>query len=183
MSFLSNQVERMEELYGHPDQLSITIETSQSELNRIRDSMHHGRAHDVTMFIRKGDEYIFIAKPFYPPGLYRAPSGGVHRGEDFIAGAKREAMEETGVAIEIEKYIIRIKARFESASDHIDWTSHVFMARYLSGEINPIDTDEISEARLVRLEEIQKFREIMLASDRAGFKYRAFLTDEAVKRL
>jgi 8-oxo-dGTP pyrophosphatase MutT (NUDIX family) len=145
--------------------------------------MRDGRAHDITLFIAKDDGYIFIAKPFYPPGLFRAPSGGVHPDEDFEAGAKREAIEETGVQIELVKYILRIEARFESSYDFIYWTTHIFTARYLSGNIEPQDKREISVARLVHLDEIPAFREIMLRDGRGGFRYRAFLTDEATRRL
>ncbi len=39
--------------------------------------LDNGRAHDVTLYIEKDNGYIFIAKPFYPAGLFRAPSGGI----------------------------------------------------------------------------------------------------------
>ena len=183
MSFLSAQVAEMEKRYGHPDYLTFAVETTEREIARIRSSMRHGRAHDVTLFISKDDGYIFISKHFYPPGLYRAPSGGVHHNEDFVSGAKREALEETGVEIEIVKYILKINVKFESENDAVDWISHIFTARYVSGEIVPQDKHEIKEARLIHLEEIPKFKEIMLNYGIAGFKYRAFLTDEAIKRL
>ncbi len=175
----------MEKRFGKPDLLSFTQSVTEKELARIRRSMRHGRAHDITLFIAKDDGYIFIAKPFYPPGLFRAPSGGVHDGEDFEVGALREAFEETGVTVALRKYILSIEVRFEipGGGDHIDWTSHIFTADHLSGEIDPVDKYEISAARLVGLDEIPMFREIMLKSDNGGLRYRAFLTDEAIKRL
>jgi ADP-ribose pyrophosphatase YjhB (NUDIX family) len=173
----------MERQYGTPDHLSTSQEMTQSEFAIVRASMKNGRSHDITMFIVKDDRFIFIAKPFYPSGLFRAPSGGVHPGEDFESGAKREAREETGVEIDLNKYILRIDARFFSQSDYIDWTSHIFKATYIAGAIEPQDTREISAARLVHRSEIPHFREIMLQSDIGGLKYRAFLTDEVLKRL
>jgi 8-oxo-dGTP pyrophosphatase MutT (NUDIX family) len=173
----------MERLLGKPDHLYITEPALQPEIDRIRRSMKRGRAHDITLFIRKDDGYIFIAKEFYPPGLFRAPSGGVHPDEHFIDGAKREAMEETGVEIELERYILRIDACFKSETDKVDWTSYIFTAKHLSGEIDPKDTYEISAARLVRLDEIPMFRELMLQSNNAGLRYRAFLTDESLRRI
>jgi 8-oxo-dGTP pyrophosphatase MutT (NUDIX family) len=173
----------MEPRFGVPDHIAHVQPARPEELARIRRSMHGDRSHDITLFIAKDDGYIFIAKPFYPLGLYRAPSGGVHRNEDFMAGAKREALEETGTEIELVKYILSIDVRFECPPDAIDWNSHIFKARWVSGEIIPRDTREISAARLVYLHEISGFREIMLHSDLSGLRYRAFLTDEAVKRL
>jgi 8-oxo-dGTP pyrophosphatase MutT (NUDIX family) len=172
----------MERLFGVPDCLSTTQEMTPTQLNIVRASMKNGRNHDITLFIAMDNGYIFIAKPFYPPGLFRAPSGGVHPDEDFIAGAMREAFEETGVEIELKKYILRIDVRFYTADDVIDWTSHIFKASYLAGEIDPQDRHEISAARLVSLSEIPYFRELMLKSDLGGLRYRAFLTDEAIKR-
>lgn len=183
MSFLSSQIAEMEGLYGHPDYLTFTVNATSKEIDRIRSSMKRGRAHDITLFIAKDDGYIFISKHFYPPGLNRAPSGGVLPGEDFITGAKREALEETGVKIELQKCILRIGVKFQSEDDTINWTSHVFAAKYICGEIVPQDTREIKEARLIKVDEIPKFKEIMLNSGNAGFRYRAFLTDESIKRL
>jgi ADP-ribose pyrophosphatase YjhB (NUDIX family) len=180
---LAVQEKQMERRFGTPDRLSRIQPLTQPELDFIKSTVTGGRAHDITLFISKGDSYIFIAKPFYPPGLFRAPSGGVQLGEDFEAGAKREAREETGVEIELEKYFLRIEVRFQAPDDYFDWTTYIFTARYLSGEIDPQDKREISGARLVTLSEIPKFREIMLSSGRGGFAYRAFLTDEAIKRL
>ena len=183
MTFLVTQIPEMERLYGIPDNLSITVPADQVEVDRIKRSMKRGRAHDITLYIRKDDGFIFIAKPFYPQGLFRAPSGGVHPGESFIDGAKREALEETGVEIELERFILKIEVRFQSTADHVDWTSHIFEARYISGDIIPQDTFEISAARWVHPGEIPIFRNLMLQSENAGLRYRAFLTDESMRRL
>lgn len=183
MSFVSAQTEKMEMLYGKPDCLNKTQKMTVEELAIVRASMKEGRAHDITLYIKKGDGYIFIAKPFYPPGLYRAPSGGVQRGENFESGAKREALEETGVDIELEKYILRIDVSFQSPGESIGWTSHIFTARYKGGEIEPLDRREIREAKLIYLHEIPRLQEMMRNSGSGGLIYRAYLTEESVKRL
>lgn len=183
MSFISSQMEGIERLYGKPDCLDKTQEMTVDELAIVRASMKEGRAHDITLYIKKGSGYIFIAKPFYPPGLYRAPSGGVHRGEDFEAGARREALEETGVDIELERYILRINVRFHSPGESLDWTSHIFTARYTRGKIEPIDKNEIREAKVVYPHEIPGLQEMMRNSGSGGLIYRAFLTEESAKRL
>jgi ADP-ribose pyrophosphatase YjhB (NUDIX family) len=183
LSFLSYQIAEMERSYGHPDYLTFFVKATSKETDRIRSTIKRGRAHDITLFISKDDGDIFISKHFYPPGLYRAPSGGVHPDEDFITGARREALEETGVEIELQKYILRIDVKFQSEDDTINWTSHIFTAKYKGGEIMPQDAHEIKEARLIQLDEVPNFKEIMLKSGNAGFRYRAFLTNESIKRL
>ena len=183
MSYLALQIQQMEKLYGCPDEIAFVQPVTPEEYKRIARSMKNGRAHDITLYIKKEDGYIFIAKHFYPPGLYRAPSGGVKPGEDFQDGAKREAREETGVDIDLVKYILRIQVRFENESDRIDWTSHIFLADYVKGEIEPQDKREIKEARLIYPHQIPGFIEKMRETKIGGLNYRAFLTEEISKRL
>ncbi|UCE65735.1 MAG: NUDIX hydrolase [Candidatus Zixiibacteriota bacterium] len=183
MSFLAQQIPLMESLFGYPDELAFVQPVTADEYKRIAGSMKNRRAHDLTLYIKKDDGYIFIAKHFYPPGLYRAPSGAARPGEDFKDGALREAREETGVEIELVKYIMRINVRFENEADRIDWTSHIFLANYISGDIEPQDKREIKEARLIFPDEIPGFAEKMRETKIGGLNYRAFLTVEVGKRL
>ena len=184
MSYLNPaDIAAVEAQFGRPKELTTQIAMTKKELLMVRRSQHGGRAHDLTMFIFNGDKMLFIAKHFYPKGLFRAPSGAAKPGEGIIAGAIREAYEETGTKVAIEKYILRIKVKFICDDDHIDWTSHVFIARYISGEIDPRDKREIREARFVGVDEIPRFAEIMRKSNIGGFHYRAYLTDQALKEI
>jgi 8-oxo-dGTP pyrophosphatase MutT (NUDIX family) len=183
VSYLRAQLDDMERLYGRPDVISKVQSMRPDELQVVRASMKKGRAHDITLYIRKDVGFIFIAKPFYPPGLYRAPSGGVGPGESFEDGARREALEETGVSIDLEEYILRINVRFESPEDSLDWVSHIFTAKYTGGEIEPVDKDEIKDARIVCRDEIPGMQKMMLDSGSSGLAYRAYLTEESLKRL
>jgi 8-oxo-dGTP pyrophosphatase MutT (NUDIX family) len=183
VSYTDRVIVEMEDKYGVADEIFCTQDVDSHEFRRIHRSMSRGRTHDITLFVAKDNGFVFIAKHSYPEGLFRAPSGGLNKDEDFIVGAKREAFEETGLDIELERYVLRIRVRFQSSDGHIDWTSHVFMARHIAGAISPRDTYEIREARLVTLDEIPRFQEIMRKSNIGGFQYRAFLTDEVLKRL
>ena len=125
-----------------------------------------------------------IRKPIHPPGVFRAPSGGLTPGEPFKEGAKREAREETGLEIEIERYLLRIQVRFICDEENIEWTSHVFSARAVGGELAPQDTREILATRWATLEELQgPIREAVLASGWGLLDYRVTLTDRAVALL
>jgi 8-oxo-dGTP pyrophosphatase MutT (NUDIX family) len=173
----------MEKEFGRPDKLSFVQQVTPDEFDRIARSMKHGRSHDITLYIRKNSGYIFIAKPFYPPGLFRAPSGGVKPEEDYVEGARREALEETGTDIKLVEYILRINVKFEKRLDIIDWTSHIFLADYINGDIYPQDKREIKEARLIFPHQIPGFIEKMKETKIGGLNYRAFLTTEMSKRL
>lgn len=151
------------------------------ELAMIRASSRGWRAHDVTFFIRDpAGRIAAIRKPSFPPGAFRVPSGGVRRGEEFLAGVQREALEETGLRIELERYLLRVRATFTHAGDAIGWTSHVFSARG-EGELRPRDTDEVAEARWVTTAELQgPIRAALLRSGRSLLAYRVALTDRAL---
>jgi len=176
-------IKEVEARYGVPRDLQMQLETSLEEFTTIRESQKDGRSHDLTFFIFKGEELIFIAKPWYPPGMYRAPSGGLHPGESFAEGAKREIYEETGVDVEIEKYLLRIDVTFTCGDDRIDWKTHIFKVKYLHGESHPIDTEEIKEVKLVKISDVPQIKRIMLSLNSTGLAYRARLTDEVLEIL
>lgn len=92
-----------------PLEVAFEIPYRASEFDFLKRSQKHGRAHDVTLVIFRGPEIAVIAKPHYPPGLYRPPSGGVNPGESFEAGALREAREETGLDIALVRYLARAR--------------------------------------------------------------------------
>jgi 8-oxo-dGTP pyrophosphatase MutT (NUDIX family) len=173
----------IEELYGRPDERTVRFEMDAREFDGLKNSQKNGRSHDVTMFIRKDGKFIVIAKHFYPPGLYRAPSGGINPSEDFISGLKREAREETGCEIDPKSYIMRVNVDFFCNSETVNWVSHVFVADYLSGELAPRDTKEIREVTVAAPEDFKRFREIMLASSIGGLHYRAYLHDEVLEKI
>ena len=168
--------------YGQPGLAAFEFNVKPDEYRRILRSQKDGRNHDITLYIRKNDQVVVIAKPFYPPGLYRAPSGGLQPGEDFRSGAEREAMEETGCRIEFEKFLLRTEVAFVCGRDRIDWRSFVFQAHYAGGNFEFTDKREIKEVRLASLDEFTGFSRIMRASEIGGLHYRAALHD-AVKGL
>ncbi len=168
--------------YGQPELKRFEISVSEKEYQRIRSSQKNGRNHDVTLYIFKDDKLIVIAKPFYPPGLFRAPSGGLNPGEEFIVGAYREAHEETGCEIELEKFLLQTEVYFKTKDKSLKWRSFVFLAKYLSGNFEFTDTREIKEVRLANLTEFKQFSKIMRESQIGGLHYRAALHD-TVKEL
>lgn len=177
-------IREMEKKFGRPEVLHLTQEITLEEMALVRSSQKHGRAHDITLFIFRGEKLALIRKPIHPPGVFRAPSGGLNPGEPFEEGAKREAREETGLKIEIERYLLRIQAWFICGKEEIEWSSHVFSARAVSGELAPEDTREILAARWATLEELQgPIREAVLAPGWGLLDYRVTLTDRAVALL
>ncbi len=177
-------VEAMEQRYGVPSELRLTHAITGEEMALVRSSQKHGRAHDVTLFIFRGDQLALIRKPSFPPAGFRAPSGGVEPGESIEAGALREAYEETGLRVRLERYLLRVHVRFTSPGDQVDWTSHVFQASAQSGELGTLDPREIAETRWATVAELQgAIRDALQATGRALLAYRILLTDAVVPLL
>jgi 8-oxo-dGTP pyrophosphatase MutT (NUDIX family) len=178
------EIARMEGLYGTPVEERLCIEMAPREWKVLKRSQSNGRAHDVTLFVLRDGLLAAIAKHPYPPGIYRAPSGGVLPGETMEAGIAREMMEETGLEVRLKRYVLRVRVDFLHGGEMVRWTTHVFTGEALPGEMAPLDLEEIREARWVSLEELSgRIQSTLLASDSAGLRYRAWLHDRVMKLL
>jgi 8-oxo-dGTP diphosphatase len=180
-------VAQLEEEFGTPAQLRTELAMSEGEYSLCRRAVHRGRAHDVTLFIfdePARTRLAVIRKWSYPPEIYRPPSGGVEPGEPFVSGAAREAYEETGLTVRLDRYLVRARARFSHAGESLEWTTHVLSACATGGEIRAVDTREIADARWATVTELDTtLRAAMLATNRAGFAYRVALHDAALTAL
>jgi 8-oxo-dGTP pyrophosphatase MutT (NUDIX family) len=184
MFITADTVRAIEERYGSPLEKRLSYEMTARELDAVRRSQKHGRAHDVTLFIVHDNKIVVIKKPLYPPGAYRAPGGGISPGEPFEDGAKREAYEETGLRIALLNYVARFQVSFTCAGDTIDWTTHVLSAEPTGGLLEPVDTHEIAEARYASVAELRgSINKALLESGSTGLHYRAELSEIVVNRL
>ncbi len=117
MYVTESMIREMEHRYGVPSRVEFVIPVTPAEVARIRSTQRDGRNHDVTLYVHKEGQWIVIAKPVYPKGLFRAPSGGIHKGEDFETGMHREMTEEIGCEIRIERFLLRTSVEFTSNPD------------------------------------------------------------------
>lgn len=184
-------LDRVEARYGVPKVISLKYEISPWEIAVVRGSRKDGRSHDVTLFIFKGHQLALIQKYSYPLDGFRAPSGGLKPGEPLEVGAKREAYEETGLEIELESYLLRIEATF-TCEQQVEppmgsgepWTTHIFLARAVGGELANNDPKEIKAVRWGTVQELQgPIRQTLLDTGRGLFRYRVALTDATIDML
>jgi len=143
------------------------------------------RTHDVTLFILDPSRRLaLIRKPPFPEDVWRPPGGGIKPGEDFVEGAVREALEETGLRVELARYLVTSEALFTNGGRELPWRTHVFLARTEDEELAPSDPEEIAAARWGTLEELAgPLRERLLATNRAFWRYRVALHDAALVEL
>ncbi len=172
------------ERYGEPRRLELDVEISAAERDLVLVSTGKARHHDVTFFVLRGEEVALIRKPHYEPGLWRPPGGGLKQGEPFEQGVRREALEELGIPIALDRYLVHAVAVFRHGRLRIPWQTHVLAASPGAAELAPLDTREISAARWGTLEELSgPIRERLLATGRRLWRYRVALHDAAVEAL
>jgi 8-oxo-dGTP pyrophosphatase MutT (NUDIX family) len=168
--------------YGEPMRLVWEGEISERE-HRLA-TFDPERSHDVTLFITNRDRLALIRKPHFEDGLWRTPGGGVKPGEDFVEGVAREAIEETGLHVELRRFLVDAEARFLHEPYNVPWRTLVFHAVTDDEEIAPRDAAEIAEARWGTPEELAgPIRERLLATGRALWRYRVALHDAALESL
>ncbi len=168
--------------YGEPARLAWEGEISDYEHGLA--TYNPSRTHDVTLFILNGERLALIRKPQFEEGVWRPPGGGIKPGEAFEDGARREALEETGLEVSIERYLVAAEARFLYEPHDVPWRTHVFLATTEDEQLDPRDREEIAAARWGTLEELAgPLRERLLETGRAFWRYRVALHDAAIARL
>ena len=176
-------LEPLRERYGTPVVLPWAGEISDVEWSIA--THNPARTHDVTLFILDPSRRIaLIRKPHFAEDVWRPPGGGIKPNEDFVAGAVREALEETGLHVELRRYLVASDVTFTNGGRELPWRTHVFLADTTDTELAPDDPDEIAAARWGTLEELAgPLRERLLATGRAFWRYRVALHDAALAQL
>lgn len=176
----------VEATYGTPLVLQRRYPILPAEMRMvIASTREQTRLHDVTLYVfnQKG-EVALIRKHGYPPGAWRAPGGGVHPGEPVASGAIREALEETGLRVDLRRYLLRVHLIFTCEGEEQPWTTHVLTAQTHDTELRTNDPKEIESVRFGTLAELSDtVGPLFRATGRGLLAYRADLHDEVAALL
>jgi 8-oxo-dGTP pyrophosphatase MutT (NUDIX family) len=98
---------------------------------------------EVVMVVPRTDgRVLLMTKAFYPPGVYRLPTGGIHDGEDPEAALRRELYEETGLILDIQRFLGRLDYEFHRGDNKISYTSYIYILQPTDEEPHVHDADE-----------------------------------------
>ncbi len=175
--FLRPQLSSIRSRFGYPYHQWMTQEFDEPGWKLVERSLNQKRTHDVTMLIEGPDgRFALMSKHSYPPGIFRSPSGGVKPGEDLVTGALREAKEETGLVIDLKRFLLHITLDISHDSDVATWDSYVFHATTKDTLLKPTDLKEVKDTQWAGRDQMYQMVNKLKETGNGGLIYRGDLT-------
>jgi len=113
----------------------------------------------VGVLIRDGDRYLLVRRAAEPDaGLWSIPGGLVELGEGVEEAAVREALEETGLEVEIKELlgVVDKIERDEEGRIRFHFVIIDYLAEARGGTLRP--SSDALDARWVRVEDLPRYR-------------------------
>ena len=102
---IESEIAALASRYGEPRRVDATLQGAPFDPLIMTD-----RFGEVCMVIRRpGGRLLTAIKTFYPPGAYRLLTGGAKHGEPIEAALLREVEEETGLDVEVRRFLAVIE--------------------------------------------------------------------------
>ena len=141
-----NEIVQLSQAYGQPLEHLVLLPT-----NTLFDPLNkRDRYGEVCMVVRRKNGLLLTMKKIhYPKGAYRLLTGGIHHGEPILDALLRETAEETGLEVQINRFLAAVAYRLPSKEVPHFYT-FAFLLDEISGVLGVIDEDE----------RIEDFREI-----------------------
>ena len=143
---VQDELQQLARRYGQP--IIDTIDLSSTKrFNPLNKTDRYG---EVCMVIRRPNGHLLtMTKTHYPVNAYRLPTGGINLVESVIDALLRETQEETGLQINVERFLVAVAYRFPG-QDHPSFYTFAFLLQEVGGTLGVIDEHE----------QIEDFREI-----------------------
>lgn len=135
------EIKNLSERYGCPEKIEVILQfRSESFLGEL---VKKRRGEVVFVIQSPNGKVLIITKTFYPAGVYRLPTGGIKDGESVESALFREVEEETGLSVEIDRFLAFIHYHlFTRSGMKSHFISYVFLVREIEGELKAQDQDE-----------------------------------------
>jgi ADP-ribose pyrophosphatase YjhB (NUDIX family) len=140
------ELEALVRRFGEPRSQDHTIEVSHKTYDHWMRKVYTGsvscRGEVIMVIVRHNGKVLLHTKDFYPPGVYRLPSGRVLWKEKVEEALHHEVEEETGLDVRVERFLGLIEYQFCCQSRSIPFVSYVFQLQELGGELSCRDHQE-----------------------------------------
>jgi ADP-ribose pyrophosphatase YjhB (NUDIX family) len=144
---IQDELRQLARRYGQP--LIETIDlTSTKRFDPLSKTDRYGE--DCMVIRRPNGRLLTMTKTTYPANAYRLPTGGINHVESVIDALLRETLEETGLQVNVERFLVAVAYRL-LGQDHPSFYTFAFLLNEVGGTLETIDEDE----------QIEDFREVL----------------------
>lgn len=157
------EVAELARRYGPLERRHYVLEVGERGFAFWQEKRSDSRGEVALFILRPSGNLILHTKESYPEGIYRIPTGGIEWGEDVVTAVHREAREETGLTVTIERCLGVLEYEFRYQGKTLPFASYIFLLRENGGQLRPQDKGEritaFCEVPLTELETVaQKLR-------------------------
>jgi len=129
--------------YGVPVRRRYELSVSRESFRRWSAPERRKGQGEVVLFVLRNDGNLILhTKDFYPPGAFRVPTGGILEHEPLLKAALREALEETGLTVAVERFLAIAEFEFRCEGKSIRTPSYLFLLREVGGQLKAQDLAE-----------------------------------------
>lgn len=156
---MEQEIAALSERYGAPLRQNTPLLTS-----KLFDPLGRpDRVGEVCMVVRRRNGKLITArKLFYPAATYRLLTGGINHGESILDALLRETEEETGLEVEVRRFLAVIGYTLQRPHDGTSseqratrFHTFAFLLDEISGVLACYDPDErVEDFREVRIQEL-----------------------------
>ncbi len=102
---------------------------------------------EVCMVVRRPSQELLLSiKTFYPRHAYRLPTGGIDKDETILDAVLRETHEETGLAVEVRRFLAALTYRDGPAGPPVFHTFAFLLDDPTGAPVTPLDEHEQIES-------------------------------------
>jgi 8-oxo-dGTP pyrophosphatase MutT (NUDIX family) len=145
--------------YGQP-----VVQVADLAVSKLFDPLTKtDRYGEVCMVVRRPNgKVLTMIKTFYPKGAYRLPTGGIQQGEDVLAALLRETEEETGLQVEVRRFLAAVAYRATITGEEPVFYTFAFLLDELGGTLTVLDeSEQIADFREVEPADLLKLAEYL----------------------
>lgn len=142
---IQHELEHLAQSYGQPQVRSVEL-ANNYRFDPLNKTDRYG---EVCMVVRRPNGHLLtMTKVFYPRGVSRLPTGGINQGEDILAALLREAYEETGLQVEVRRFLAAVAYRLKNGGKETlpVFYTFAFLLDELGGTLGALDESERVEA-------------------------------------